>query len=73
MDDVLSSDEACKYLKMSKITLLKYVELGKIPGIKMGRRWKFSRKLLSEWLIERTKQDTDARFKAHLRRISAIK
>ena len=40
-DVVLTSDEAMKYLKVSKPTLLKHVHLGKIKAIKVGRGWRF--------------------------------
>lgn len=69
MNDVLSSDETCKYLKMSKTTLLRYTQSGSIPGFKVGKRWKFSKQTLEEWINMRAKQDTDARFKSHLRKI----
>lgn len=70
MRDILSSEEACKYLKISKSTLLKYSESGKIPAFKLGPRWRYSRSDLERWVKMRTEQDTDARFKARLRKIS---
>jgi excisionase family DNA binding protein len=40
-DVVLTTDEAAKYLKISKPTLLKHVRIGKIKAIKVGRSWRF--------------------------------
>ena len=68
-DDIISSIDACKFLKISIKTLLKYVNSGEIPATKMGREWKFSKSLLDTWIKEKTKKDTDNRYKAHLRRI----
>jgi excisionase family DNA binding protein len=40
-DLVLTADEAMKYLRISKPTLLKHVRLGKIRATKVGREWRF--------------------------------
>jgi len=39
-DLVLKTDEAIKYLKISKPTFLKYIRLGKIKAIKAGNGWR---------------------------------
>lgn len=36
-DMVLTTDEAMEYLKISKPTFLKYVHLGRIKAIKVGK------------------------------------
>ncbi len=51
MDDhILTLDEAVSLLKVSKSTLYKLLESKRIPAKKLGRRWRFSRKDLEEWL-----------------------
>jgi excisionase family DNA binding protein len=35
-DEVLTTDEAIRYLKISRPTFLKYIRLGKINAIKAG-------------------------------------
>jgi len=40
-DSILTTDEATKYLKISKPTLLKHVHNGKIKAVKVGRSWRF--------------------------------
>ncbi len=44
-DQVLTTEDAIKYLKISKPTFLKYVHLGRIKATKAGKGWKV---LLSE-------------------------
>jgi len=39
-DEVLTTDEAIQYLKISKPTFLKYIHLGKIKAIKAGKGWR---------------------------------
>lgn len=49
-DVVLTTEEAIKYLKISKPTLLKHVHLGKIKAIKVGRSWRFLQSELYQFL-----------------------
>lgn len=39
-DVVLTTDEAIKFLKISKPTYLKYIRLGKIKAVKAGNGWR---------------------------------
>ena len=39
-DAVLTTDDAIKYLKISRPTFLKYVRLGRIKAIKAGKGWR---------------------------------
>ncbi|MBM4309050.1 MAG: helix-turn-helix domain-containing protein [Deltaproteobacteria bacterium] len=44
-DQVLTTEDAIEYLKISKPTFLKYVHLGRIKAAKAGKGW---RVLMSE-------------------------
>jgi excisionase family DNA binding protein len=44
-DQVMTTDDAIDYLKISKPTFLKYVHIGRIKATKAGKGW---RVLLSE-------------------------
>ncbi len=44
-DQVLTTEDAIEYLKISKPTFLKYIRLGRIKATKAGKGW---RVLLSE-------------------------
>jgi excisionase family DNA binding protein len=48
--DVLTTEEACNYLRISRPTYLKYIYLGKIKGVKAGRGWKVLRSELDRFL-----------------------
>jgi excisionase family DNA binding protein len=37
---VLTTDQAIKYLKISKPTFLKYIHLGRIKAVKAGKGWR---------------------------------
>jgi excisionase family DNA binding protein len=49
-DVVFTTDEAARYLKISKPTLLKHIRHGKIRGIKVGREWRFLQSELYRFL-----------------------
>jgi excisionase family DNA binding protein len=50
IDDILTIDELAAYLKISKSTLYKLVREGKIPAQKIGRHWRFRKKVIDQWL-----------------------
>ena len=50
MKDVLTLEEAAKYLKIAKPTLYRLLEDGKIPAFKVGNQWRFTRELIDKWL-----------------------
>lgn len=47
--------ELAEYLKVSKSTLYKLVEQGKIPAQKLGKQWRFHKHAVDEWFKERPK------------------
>lgn len=47
---VMTLDELALYLKVSKSTLYKLVQEGRIPGQKLGKQWRFSKSAVDEWL-----------------------
>jgi excisionase family DNA binding protein len=61
MDGILEAEEACKYLKMSKVTLYRHVRQGLIPAFKVGGAWKFHKISLDDWIQQRVKEDTATR------------
>ena len=48
--DIMTIDELAAYLKISKSTLYKLVQAGKLPGQKIGKRWRFHRDAIDGWL-----------------------
>lgn len=48
--DVLNVEEAAGYLGFSPYTIREKAREGDIPGRKVGKEWRFSRRMLLEWL-----------------------
>ncbi len=53
MTELIKTKEACEFLKMSRITLMKLVKEKKIPAFKMGRLWKFDKTTLGKLIQEK--------------------
>ena len=51
-DDILTTKEACEYLKVSRPTYLKCIADGKIMAKKVGRGWRALRSELKKSLCE---------------------
>jgi excisionase family DNA binding protein len=49
-DSVMTIDDLAQYLKLSKSTLYKLCQEGKVPGTKVGRHWRFHREVIDRWL-----------------------
>jgi excisionase family DNA binding protein len=49
-DQVLTTDEATKYLKISKPTYFKCIRVGKINAIKVGSGWRVLESELNKFL-----------------------
>jgi excisionase family DNA binding protein len=49
-DEVLTTDEAIRYLKISKPTYFKCIRVGKINAIKVGSGWRVLQTELNKFL-----------------------
>jgi len=49
-DTVLTTQEACHYLRISRPTFLKYLYLGRIRGTKAGKGWRVLKSELNRFL-----------------------
>lgn len=49
-DNVMTITELSAYLKISKSTLYKLAQEGKLPAQKVGRHWRFHREAVDSWL-----------------------
>ncbi len=49
-EEVLTTEEAIQYLKISKPTFLKYIRLGRIKAIKAGKGWRILQSELTRFL-----------------------
>lgn len=65
-DEILTLDEVCSFLRVSRPTAYRYVRSGGLPAFKMGKAWKFNRTALVHWVNTRTQQDTEARSRGQI-------
>ncbi len=50
MREILTIDEATKYLRIHKATLYKLVKQKRVPAVKIGKKWRLVKSKLDEWL-----------------------
>lgn len=48
--EVMTIDDLAGYLQVSKSSLYKLAQEGRVPGQKVGRHWRFSRVAIDRWL-----------------------
>ena len=50
MAKLLNTKELAEYLKLTEVTIYKYAKEGKIPGFRVGSRWRFDKDQIDELL-----------------------
>ncbi|NLU20817.1 MAG: helix-turn-helix domain-containing protein [Phycisphaerae bacterium] len=60
-NEIMTMDELAEYLKISKSTLYKLAVENKIPGTKIGKRWRFHKDAIDEWVKQGPGQPKDQR------------
>ena len=60
-DSVLTVEELAFYLKISKSTLYKLAQGGKLPGQKVGKHWRFRKETIDRWLDETRANEPDTK------------
>ena len=48
MGKLITAKELAKYLQLTEVTIYKYVSEGKIPGKKVGSRWRFEKEKIDD-------------------------
>ncbi len=59
MTELMTVEEVASYLRVTKKTVYRLLKQGRIPASKVGRQWRFDKKLIDEWL-HRSSVGTDA-------------
>jgi excisionase family DNA binding protein len=54
LPQVLTIEEASRYLRIPLSTIYKLAQEGKIPCQKVGRHWRFRKETIDHWLDERS-------------------
>ena len=52
--EVMTIDDLATYLQVSKSSLYKLAQVGKIPGQKVGKHWRFHKVSIDAWLQDRS-------------------
>jgi PTS system nitrogen regulatory IIA component len=52
-DEILTLTEIAGYLKVSEKTILRMVQSGQFPGVKVSNQWRFVRAIVDDWLSTR--------------------
>jgi excisionase family DNA binding protein len=54
---ILGIEGLSKYLEVSKSTLYKLAQEGKLPGQKVGKHWRFRQETIDKWLDSGSETD----------------
>lgn len=52
MTELMTLSEMADYLRFTKKTIYRLLEGNRIPAIKVGRKWRFDKDTIDEWLQE---------------------
>lgn len=56
LETLLTLDELSEYLKVSKSSLYKMAQAGRIPGTKIGKHWRFRKQTIDLWIDGNTQE-----------------
>lgn len=48
--DIMTLEQVAKYLRLKPQTLYKWAQEGKIPAAKIGKEWRFRKRIIDEWV-----------------------
>jgi excisionase family DNA binding protein len=55
-DEVLTTAETCRYLKVAPRTLYRYIQDRRVPAFKLGKDWRFVKSELDQWLRKKSRE-----------------
>jgi len=48
--DIMTIEQVAKYLKLKPQTIYKWAQEGSIPAAKIGKEWRFRKRIIDEWI-----------------------
>ena len=57
--NIMTTQDVAKYLKLHPITICKFAGEGKIPGVQIGRVWRFDKEVIDRWIGGRQPEISD--------------
>lgn len=55
-DEILTTAETCRYLKVAPRTLYRYIREKRVPAFKLGKDWRFVKSELEMWLLRKSRE-----------------
>jgi excisionase family DNA binding protein len=49
-DEIMTVEQVARYLKLKPQTVYKWAQEGQIPGAKLGKEWRFRRRIVDQWI-----------------------
>ncbi|MBI3332664.1 MAG: helix-turn-helix domain-containing protein [Candidatus Omnitrophica bacterium] len=65
--ELLTIDQVAEFLHLHVMTVYRLVKDGKLPGFKVGGRWRFHQEALDSWMADRAQA---ARLEAENKRLA---
>jgi excisionase family DNA binding protein len=62
-DEVLTTNETCRYLKVAPRTLYRYIQEKRVPAFKLGKDWRFVKSELDMWLRKKSRDQSRKRIR----------
>ncbi len=53
-DEIMTVAEVADYLKMNQRTVYSLAKKGELPGIRLGRQWRFKKEAIDKIFVERS-------------------
>ena len=50
MTELMTVEELSRYLRVTKRTIYRLIDKGAVPAVKVGRKWRFDREAVDNWL-----------------------
>jgi len=55
-DEVLTTAETCRYLKVAPRTLYRYIKEKRVPAFKLGKDWRFVKSELDQLMRRKSRE-----------------
>lgn len=52
--EILTVEQVAELLHLHPMTVYRLAKGGKLPGFKVGGRWRFRKDAIEEWMVDRT-------------------
>lgn len=56
---LMTLDEVAKYLRMKKVTIYKHAQDHKLPGFKVGSKWRFKKATIDKWISGKENENSN--------------